>query len=316
MKILIYSNMYPSKDFHYGGIFVKNQYEYLHNNFKDHVFEIKAMKRRNTNFFGSVFKYLHFMFSSIFLLFKYYDVLHIHYLSFHCIFGFIYKLFHPRSIIILTLHGSDVNMFPENILLRKTINLLLRFAKVTTICVGKKLANNFHNKFFLESNYNLPAGVNHEIFYYNKEVKKKYDFTFVGSFTKIKGIDLIIEAIKNFKLDYRWCFIGIGDYLDELRSISKEYNIKIYSGLDHVDIARKLNESRFFIIPSRSEGFPLASIEALYCGVPVLCSNLDQFKEQIKDGENGFIIENSTSKSVEDTIIKAYSLDEKEYSRL
>ncbi|MDA3886060.1 MAG: hypothetical protein PF638_10755, partial [Candidatus Delongbacteria bacterium] len=39
-------------------------------------------------------------------------------------------------------------------------------------------------------------------------------------------------------------------------------------------------------------------------------------KEQIKDGENGFIIENSTSKSVEDTIIKAYSLDEKEYSRL
>ena len=55
--------MYPSEEFNYGGIFVKNQFDYLVKNFENHTFTIKAMKRKNSTFFGSVFKYIYFFIS-------------------------------------------------------------------------------------------------------------------------------------------------------------------------------------------------------------------------------------------------------------
>lgn len=223
---------------------------------------------------------------------------------------------HPGTVIVLTLHGSDVNMFSENKFLRKAVNILLRYSGVVTICVGRKLADNFFDKFNLKSDYILPAGVNDEIFYQDKEIKKEYNLTFVGSFSKLKGVDLMLEAIRKYKLNYKWCFIGTGPYLNQLKSVSNEYNLDIYSKLNHKEIAIKLNQSKYFILPSRSEGFPLASIEALYCGVPVICSNLEQFKEQVKDDENGFIIEESSSESIKNTIKKALSISDEEYKRL
>jgi glycosyltransferase involved in cell wall biosynthesis len=41
---------------------------------------------------------------------------------------------------------------------------------------------------------------------------------------------------------------------------------------------------------SRNEGFPTATIEAMYCGVPVITSDIPQFKEQLKQGYNGYLI--------------------------
>ena len=53
---------------------------------------------------------------------------------------------------------------------------------------------------------------------------------------------------------------------------------------------RKLyNQSKYLILLSRSEGFPTVSIESMYCGTPVIASNIPQFKEQITHGKNGYI---------------------------
>jgi len=308
--------MYPSQESHYAGIYVKNQYDYLKSNYKDHVFTIKAMQKVKTGFLGSIMKYISFLGSSISYLLRKYEIVHVHYFSFHFAFAVLYKIFHPGTKIVLTFHGSDVNMFSENMVLRRFANLLFRITRTITICVGMKLADNFHKKFFMKADHIIAAGLDDDVFVYNKNAEKKYDLTFVGTFSKLKGFDLIYEAITKYKLDYKWCFIGAGLYYEDLKKLQNEFNISIFSGFTHKDIAEKLNESRFFIIPSRSEGFPLASIEALYCGVPVICSDLDQFKEQVREGENGFIIDQSTSESIRDTIRKAFAVSGQDYEKL
>ncbi|MCK4440521.1 MAG: glycosyltransferase family 4 protein, partial [Sulfurovaceae bacterium] len=212
-----------------------------------------------------------------------------------------------------TLHGSDVNHFTENKILRFIVNKTFILTNTKTICVGKKLASNFYNKFYLKSNYILSAGVDNRIFIEDDSVKKIYDFIFVGSFTKIKGIDILIEAIKETSDDFKWCFIGQGEYLNDLEELRKNHNIKIWHSLTHIEIAKELNRSKFFILPSRTEGFPLASIEALYCGIPVISSNLEQFKEQIKHNYNGFIIEENTIQGILKVLDFAYNLKESEY---
>lgn len=308
--------MFPSNEIPYGGVFVKNQYEYLKNNFKEHCFEIKAMKRIRTDFLRSIYKYFEFLLSSFPYLFRNYDVVHIHYFSFHFIFGFIYKLCHPKTKIILTLHGSDVNMFSENKLNRKLVKVLFKTMKVESICVGNKLAKNYFYKFNLYPNHILAAGVDDELFKKNENIEKIYDLIFVGTFSELKGVDLLCDVIRSSGRDYKWCFIGAGPYSDKLKKMAVEFNIDVFIGLIQNDIVGKLNQSKYFILLSRSEGFPLASLEALYCGVPVICSNIDQFKEQVIDNYNGFIITTGDVNRIKDIIKSALTIEKKRYDEL
>lgn len=43
------------------------------------------------------------------------------------------------------------------------------------------------------------------------------------------------------------------------------------------------------------EGFGISVIEAAYCGIPVIASNLEGLKDAIKDGQNGFLVESENA---------------------
>ena len=52
-----------------------------------------------------------------------------------------------------------------------------------------------------------------------------------------------------------------------------------------------LNAADVFLIPSQSESFGLAALEAMACGVPVISSSVGGLPELIKHNETGFIAE-------------------------
>jgi glycosyltransferase involved in cell wall biosynthesis len=188
--------------------------------------------------------------------------------------------------------------------------------ELKTICVGNKLSENYFYKFNLRADHILAAGVDEEVFFKKESVEKIYDLIFVGTFSELKGVDLLCDAIKSSRQDHKWCFIGTGPYSEKLMKMSEEFNIDVFAGLKQNEIADKLNQSKYFILLSRSEGFPLASLEALYCGVPVICSDLDQFKEQVKDNYNGFIINSSDINRINESITQALSVEERIYKEL
>jgi N-acetyl-alpha-D-glucosaminyl L-malate synthase BshA len=55
------------------------------------------------------------------------------------------------------------------------------------------------------------------------------------------------------------------------------------------DLAAVLADADLFLLPSETESFGLAALEALACGVPVIASDVGGLPEVVSDGEVGFL---------------------------
>lgn len=310
MKILIISNMYPSTEKSYSGIFVKNQYEYFSKKMLSDI-EIYFMKRTISSSFGSFYKYTKFLFGFIPFLFFKYDIIHVHFFGYHSFLGYLYKLLRPKSKLIITFHGSD------------KINLEKRLFKIimkrinTIIAVGQEQSKNIYEITAHKDIRVLSGGINEKVFYKNKNYKNKYDFIFIGSFFEKKGTDIFISAIKilNNK-NYNYCFVGSGHLLFEIKCLQKIYNITIIENETQDGIRKLLNQSKWLILPTRTDSFGLVVSEAMFSGTPVIVSNIGGMKEQVIDGTNGFILKENTPKEVSLVIQKAYSLQQDDYKKM
>lgn len=67
---------------------------------------------------------------------------------------------------------------------------------------------------------------------------------------------------------------------------------------------------------SRNEGFPTATIEAMYCGIPVITSDIPQFKEQVVEGVNGYIVPLNDSEALKAKFTGLMHISEAEYLKL
>jgi len=59
------------------------------------------------------------------------------------------------------------------------------------------------------------------------------------------------------------------------------------------DVAALYNMSDVFVLPSSYETFALVGLEAMACGIPVLMTPCGGIREYLKDGENGYFINQS-----------------------
>lgn len=314
MKLLILSNMYPSKQKPYSGVFVKNQYEYLQKikNKDDEIF-IFYMKRTFTNKVGSLLKYFSAFLRFIPNYFKKYDIIHLHYFFPLIILVYIYKIFHPKTKAIVTFHGEDIR---ANLTSKKLIKVFKTFSKKIdfTISVGQDLKQDIISKLDLKVDIILSAGVDTKVFY-PENITKKYNYIFVGSFIHRKGIDIVIDAIKKIN-DYNisYCFVGSGPFLEDIKSLQKEHNVTLFENQTQDQLRTLYSQSKFLLFPSRDEPFGLVATEAIFCGTPIIVSKIGGLKEQLAENETGFFA--STLDEVYDIVLKTKQFDEKQYQKL
>lgn len=100
----------------------------------------------------------------------------------------------------------------------------------------------------------------------------------LGRLTPIKGQIHLIRAFSKIKKTYpqvKLVFIGEGDIESELKRVVKELileNDVLFFG--YVSNPFKyIKKSKLFVFPSLSEGFPMALVEAMTCGIPVIASD-------------------------------------------
>ncbi|MDC7996790.1 glycosyltransferase family 4 protein [Gilvibacter sediminis] len=316
-KVLIVSNMYPSATKKYSGIFVKNQFVEIKRQAGDDLeISIYAMKRSMTGALGSVWKYLKFFVGFTPFLFRRYQVVHLHYFVPLIVAVWAYKLFHPKTKLMVTFHGGDINAQVNK--KNQWLYRLLAKKMDLAVPVGRHVAENVHKKLGVEKQLILPVGVDNRVFYPEENPQKQYDFIYVGSFFHVKGIDIFFEALEAMGKQVRFCVVGKGpEYQKKFESLIEDgYQIDLKIDQSHEQLRGLYNQARFLVLPSRSEGFPTVTVEAMFCATPVITSDIPQFLEQVREGENGFTFDRTNPKALIELMKTAQELSEEKYEQM
>ncbi len=104
--------------------------------------------------------------------------------------------------------------------------------------------------------------------------------SFAGKFTHVKGIDVLLKAavIYEKKLPgIQTLLVGHGELWDAMHALREELNLQGVHFLHHhpqTTVAQLYNIADVSVLSSRSEAFPLVSVEALACGTPVVATDV------------------------------------------
>jgi len=115
----------------------------------------------------------------------------------------------------------------------------------------------------------------------------------VSNFRKVKRVDDVIRIFKNVyeEIPSKLLLIGDGPERQNLEEICRQVGlceeIRFLGKQDAVE--ELLAVSDLFIMPSGSESFGLAALEAMACEVPVISSNVGGLPEVNFHGETGFL---------------------------
>ncbi len=128
-------------------------------------------------------------------------------------------------------------------------------------------------------------------------------FIFVGWLVKEKGLNELLNSIKDLsqKYNFHFTFVGGGNmekFVREYAEKNKLKNIELTGWINNFEVKEQLLKAHIFVLPSYSEGFPNALIESMSFGLPSICSNVGAISDSVIDGLNGYLIEPKNENSL------------------
>jgi teichuronic acid biosynthesis glycosyltransferase TuaC len=221
--------------------------------------------------------------------------------------------------IIVTVHGSDINVLAKDVGRRRLIVQMLQDAD-GIVCVADDLVQKVTALGAPASRIHLiPNGVDISKFYPgDKNVHRTHLglghfrklLLTVGNLVPIKGYDRLIHALVNTDPDIGLVMAGEGHELERLERISRrlglEKRIQFAGPVPHARLAAYYRAADFLVISSHSEGWPTIILEALACGLPVLANRVGGIPEALSSPELGLLMENNNPLTIASAIASAY----------
>lgn len=116
----------------------------------------------------------------------------------------------------------------------------------------------------------------------------------VGQLSKRKNQEVIIRAMSLLqKSEARYLLVGLGEQEQMYRNLLTRLGLeqKVYLAGYQSDIAKLLQMADCFAFPSKQEGLPVALMEAMAAGVPVVCSRIRGNCDLVRDGIEGKVVD-------------------------
>lgn len=138
---------------------------------------------------------------------------------------------------------------------------------------------------------------------------KKEDFLCisVGELNENKNHQVVIKALGKLKdPNIHYIICGKGSQKENLKNLAKEQGVQknihlLGYRLDVVDICKQAD---LFIFPSYREGLGVAALEAMFCGLPLITSNIRGPVDFMRDGQTGYLCNPNDVDSFATTIKK------------
>ena len=164
----------------------------------------------------------------------------------------------------------------------------------------------------------------------NLNFKKKYgvnsDFIlFLGRFSKIKGLDVLLESINILKdkIDsskIKFVIMGVdfgfeSEMLDMIMKFKLENMIKVIKNPPREDVIQAYRESKFLVYPSRWELSPLTPLEAFAFKKTIISTTAHGIPYTIQHDQNCILVEPDNPNLLSESILELMN-DEKKCERL
>lgn len=116
----------------------------------------------------------------------------------------------------------------------------------------------------------------------------------VGELNKNKNQQVIICALAELKdSNIHYVLCGKGDQREALEQLAAQLGVEeqVHFLGYRTDLADMYRQADVFAMPSKREGLPVAALEAMYCGLPLITSRVRGLSDVMEDGVAGFVCE-------------------------
>lgn len=136
----------------------------------------------------------------------------------------------------------------------------------------------------------------------------------VGELNENKNHQVIIRALSSLtelkNIHYLIC--GKGDLLETLSNLTRELGLedRVHFLGYRTDVVDICAQADVFVLPSYREGLSVASLEAMYCGLPLITSRVRGSEDYLQEGLSGYLRDADDIDGFAEAIRNMY-LDEK-----
>ncbi|KFF17554.1 N-acetyl-alpha-D-glucosaminyl L-malate synthase BshA [Flavobacterium hydatis] len=234
------------------------------------------------------------------------ELLHVHYAIPHAYAGYMAKQMLKNEGIhipmITTLHGTDITLVGNHPFYKPAVTFSINKSDYVT-SVSQSLKDdtlklfNIKNKIKVIPNFieldKVKKDPDAPCHRYVMAKENERIITHISNFRKVKRIPDIIKIFYNIQKEIpaKLMMVGDGPEKEKAENLCQElgiYDKVIFFGNSN-EIDKILCFTDLFLLPSETESFGLAALEAMSCGVPVISSNSGGLPEVNFDGYSGYL---------------------------
>jgi L-malate glycosyltransferase len=233
------------------------------------------------------------------------DVLHVHYAIPHASAALLAKqILAQKGIhipVVTTLHGTDITLVGREVTYEHVVSWSINQSDAVT-AVSNKLKEETLQHFDI----NRPIDVIPNFIDFNRFNKKPREhfkqmiapngekiITHTSNFRKVKRVEDVVAIFSRIikEIPAKLLLIGDGPERSHIEKVCREHNTSdwvTFLGKQEA-IEEILSIGDLFVLPSESESFGLAALEAMACEVPVISTNAGGIPEVNVHGVTGFL---------------------------
>jgi L-malate glycosyltransferase len=233
------------------------------------------------------------------------DVLHVHYAIPHASAAVMAKaILAAEGIhipIVTTLHGTDITLVGKDKSFEPVVSYSLNQSDGVT-AVSESLKQDTYEHFKVSRGIQvIPNFIDFERF--SKQAKEHFKMAVApngqkllvhtSNFRKVKRVEDVVRIFGKVreKIDAKLLLVGDGPERQNIEQLCRD--LDLCDGISFLGkqdaVEEVLSIADLFIMPSETESFGLAALEAMACEVPVIASNAGGIPELVVDGKTGFM---------------------------
>ena len=247
------------------------------------------------------------------------DVLHVHYAIPHAYAAYMAKkMLKEQSInipIVTTLHGTDITLVGNHPSYKTAVTFSINKSDIVT-CVSKSLKEDTLNQFEIKKEIKvIPNFIDINKYIIQQDLcvvenpipSKKFIISHVSNFRPVKNIFNVIKVFYNIQKEIDCKLLMIGEGPEKIKAEKMCNDLGISNLVEFLgntnQIEKNLCHSDLFLLPSSTESFGLAALEAMASKVAVISSNAGGLPEINIDGKTGYVcnfndIDSMTNKAI------------------